>query len=374
VKNQRRFLVVALLAVFGLFVVYSLAPAPAGGQARPITLKVQASFPPTSLIYTSVLPVFAERVDKASGGRLKIDAMPAGVIVPAFEVVDATNRGVIDGAYTCTYYYIGKHKAAALFTDVPGGPFGLDTIDYMSWHYQGGGTQLLNEFYQQVLKMDIVAWPIFPTTPQAFGWFKKPIKSAKDLRGLKYRVPGIAAEVYKAMGVAVVTLPGGEILPAGERGVLDATEWYTPGEDIRLGFHQIWKFYHYPGPHEMAGSCDLLLKKSVFDKLPADLQEIVRSITLETAFRTLMEFNRKDAEGLRDLKEKHGVTLVRTPPDVMTEHFKAWDKIAAEEAAKDPFFKKVLDSQRAYAGLVVPARRFMSSYETTASHYYGEMK
>jgi TRAP-type mannitol/chloroaromatic compound transport system substrate-binding protein len=364
---------VVILVVAGLAVAGLLALSGASAQSRTV-LKIQASFPPTSLIYASVLPVFAERVEKASGGRLKIEHLPTGTIVPAFEVVDATNRGVIDGAYTCTYYYIGKHKAAALFTDVPGGPFGLDTVDYMSWHYQGGGLQLLNELYQQVLRMDIVAFPIFPTTPQAFGWFKKPIKSAKDLRGLKYRVPGIAADVYKAMGAAVVTLPGGEIMPAGERGVLDATEWYTPGEDIRLGFHQIWKFYHYPGPHEMAGSCDLLLKKSTFEKLSADLQEIVRSVTLETAFRSLMEFNRKDAEGLRDLKEKHGVTLVRTPEDVMTEHFKAWDKIAKEEAARDPFFSKVLESQRAYAALVVPARRFMTSYEMTARHYYGEMK
>lgn len=368
------FRVLAFLAVVGLLVAYALEPVPAEGQARPTVLKVQASFPASSLIYTSVLPVFAERLEKASGRRIKIEALPAGTIVPAFEVVDATNRGVIDGAYTCTYYYIGKHKAAALFTDVPGGPFGLDTFDYMSWHYQGGGLQLLNELYQHVLRMDIVAFPIFPTTPQALGWFKKPLKSARDLKGLKFRVPGIAADVYKAMGVSVVTLPGGDIMPAGERGVLDATEWYTPGEDIRLGFYQIWKFYHYPGPHEMAGACDLLLKKAVFEKLPADLQEIIKSVTLETAFRTLMEFNRKDAEGLRDLKEKHGVTLVRTPEDLMLEHFKAWDKIAAEEAARDPFFKKVLDSQRQYATLVVPARRFMSSYEITANHYYGPMK
>ncbi len=364
-------LAVAILIVLGLAASGILARP--GAQSRTV-LKIQASFPPSSLIFTSVLPVFADRVEKASGGRLKIEALPAGSIVPPFEVVDATNRGVIDGAHTCTYYYIGKHKAAALFTDVPGGPFGMDTFDYMSWHYEGGGLQLLNEFYQQVLKMDIVAWPIFPTTPQAFGWFKKPIKSVSDLKGLKYRVPGIAADVYKAMGLSVVTLPGGEILPAGERGVLDATEWYTPGEDIQMGFHQVWKFYHYPGPHEMAGACDLLIKKSVFEKLPADLQEIIRSITLETAFRSLMEFNRKDAEGLRDLKEKFGVTLVRTPEGVLFEHWKAWDKIAEEEAARNAFFKKVLESQRKYAALVVPARRFTSSYEITGKHYYGEMK
>lgn len=370
-KRHGRLLVV-VLAVLALIVVQALAAAPVEAQ-RPVTLKVQASFPPGSLIYTSVLPVFAERVEKASGGRLKIEALPGGAIVPPFEVVDATNRGVIDGAFTCTYYYIGKHKAAALFTDVPGGPFGMDTFDFMSWHYQGGGLELLNELYQKVLKMDIVAWPIFPTTPQALGWFKKPIKSAQDMKGLKYRVPGIAAEVYKAMGVSVVTLPGGELLAAGERGVLDATEWYTPGEDVRLGFYQVWKYYYYPGPHEMAGACDLLLKKTTFEKLPADLQEIIRSATLETAFRTLMEFNRKDAEGIREIKAK-GVNLMRSPVDLLEEHWKAWDKIAQEEAARDPFFKKVLDSQRNYAKLVVPARRFTSSYEITGKYYYGEMK
>jgi TRAP-type mannitol/chloroaromatic compound transport system substrate-binding protein len=371
-KRHRAVLVIVIVvAVFGLFVWPGLVPDRAGAQ-RPTTLRIQASFPAASLIFTSVLPVFAERVEKASGGRLRIQALPAGAIVPAFEVVDATHRGVIDGAYTCTYYFIGKHRAAALFTDVPGGPFGMDYIDWMAWHYQGGGLQLLNEFYQDVLKMDIVAWPIFPTTPQGLGWFKKELKSVEDMKGLKYRIPGIAAEVYRAMGVAVVTLPGGEILPAGERGVLDAAEWYTPGEDIRLGFHQIWKYYHYPGPHEMAGACDLLVKKSVFDKLPADLQELVRSLTLETAMHTLMEFNRKDAEGLRDLRDKHNVNLIRTPADIMTEHWKAWDKIAKDESAKDPFFKKVLDSQRAYAALVVPAKRFMSSYEMTADYYYGK--
>lgn len=373
---MKRYLVAPAVVVvtLSLLAFALLTPSPVAAQVKPTVLKIQSSFPSGSLVHSSILPVFAERVEKASGGRLKIEALPGGTIVPAFEVVDATNRGVLDGAYTCTYYYIGKHRAAALFTDVPGGPFGLDTFDYMSWHYEGGGLQLLNEFYQKVLNMNIVAWPIFPTTPQALGWFKKPIKSAKDLKGLKYRVPGIAAEVYKAMGVSVVTLPGAELLPAGERGVLDATEWYTPGEDIRLGFYQVWKFYHYPGPHEMAGACDLLINKSVFDKLPADLQEIVKSLTLETAFRSLMEFNRKDAEGLRDLKEKHGVTLVRTPEDVLHEHWKAWDKIAQEEAAKDPFFKKVLDSLRTYAKLVVPARRFTSSYEITGKYYYGEMK
>jgi TRAP-type mannitol/chloroaromatic compound transport system permease small subunit len=265
---------------------------------------------------------------------------------------------------------MGKHKAAALFTDVPGGPFRMDVIDFWGWEYEGGGIELLNEFYQQVLKMKIQAFPIFPTTAQSLGWFKKPIKSLADMKGLKYRVPGLAAEVYKEIGVSVVTLPGGEVLPAGERGVLDATEWYTPGEDIAIGLHNVWKFYHYPGMHETAGACDLLVNKDVWDKLAPDLQAIVRASAMQAAWRSLLQFNRRDAEALRDLQEKHKVTLVKTPDDVLVEYLKAWDKIAAAESAKDPFFKKVLDSQRAYAALVIPSRVFMNPYDLARKHYW----
>lgn len=348
----------------------TMAPTPAEAQAR--TLKIQASFPAASLLFTN-LQIFAGRVEKISGGRLKVEALPAGAIVPPFEVVEATHKGVLDGAHTCTYYYIGKHRAAALFTDVPGGPFGMDTIDFWGWEFEGGGLELLNEFYQKVIKMNVVAMPIFPTTPQSLGWYKKPLKSVKDVKGLRFRVPGIAAEVYKELGYAPVTLAGGEILPAAERGVLDATEWYTPAEDIKLGFHTVFKYYHYPSAHETAGACDLLINKDVWDKLPADHQEIVKSAAMEAAFRSLLQFNRGDAEALRDFKEKHKVTLVRTPDEIIIEMLKAWDKIAAAEAAKDPFFKKVLDSQRAYANLVVPARRFMNPNEPIWKHYYGSM-
>jgi TRAP-type mannitol/chloroaromatic compound transport system substrate-binding protein len=366
----------ALLAVVALvaagLAAQVLAPAPAVAQAKATVLKAQASFPLTSLLFSGNFKPFTEQVEKMSGGRLKIEALPPGAVVPAFEVADAVNRGVLDMAHTCTYYFIGKHKAAALFTDVPGGPFGMDVIDFWGWEYEGGGIELLNEFYQQILKMKIVAYPIFPTTAQSLGWFKKPITSLADMKGMRYRVPGIAADVYKEMGVAVVTLAGGEVLPAGERGVLDATEWYTPGEDISIGLHQVWKFYHYPGMHETAGACDLLINQDVWDKLAPDLQAIVRAAAMQAAWRSLLQFNRLDAEALRDFKEKHKVTLVKTPDDVLVEYLKAWDKIAAAEAAKDPFFKKVWESQKAYATLVVPSRIFMNPYDLAQRHYWSK--
>ena len=363
------------LAVVGLFAAGSgpqvLAPGPAAAQAKAMVLKGQASFPPTSLLFADFKD-YAERVDKMSAGRLKIETLPPGAVVGAFEVADGVNRGVLDAAFTCTYYFIGKHKAAALFTDVPGGPFGMDTIDFWGWEYEGGGVELLNEFYQQILKMNIVAYPIFPTGAQSLGWFKKPLKSIADLKGLKYRVPGLAAEVYKDIGVAVVTLPGGEVLPALERGTLDATEWYTPGEDILLGFHNVQKYYYYPGVHETAGACDFLVNKDIWDKLPPDLQAIMKGAAAETALRSMLRFNRRDAEALRDFKDKHKVNLVRTPDDILVAYLKAWDKIAEREAAKDPFFKRVIESQKAYATLVVPSRMFMDPYGLTRKHYYGK--
>ena len=363
------------LAVVGLFAAGSgpqvLAPGPAVAQAKAIVLKGQASFPPTSLLFADFKD-YAERVDKMSAGRLKVETLPPGAVVGAFEVADGVNRGVLDAAFTCTYYFIGKHKAAALFTDVPGGPFGMDTIDFWGWEYEGGGVELLNEFYQQILKMNIVAYPIFPTGAQSLGWFKKPLKSIADLKGLKYRVPGLAAEVYKDIGVAVVTLPGGEVLPALERGTLDATEWYTPGEDILLGFHNVQKYYYYPGVHETAGACDFLVNKDIWDKLPPDLQAIMKGAAAETALRSMLRFNRRDAEALRDFKDKHKVNLVKTPDDILVAYLKAWDKIAEREAAKDPFFKRVIESQKAYATLVIPSRMFMNPYELTRKYYYGK--
>lgn len=358
-----------LLAGTGVWLLYGDL-APASAQAK-FTLKAQASFPPTSLLFLD-FKEYAERLEKMSGGRIKMEALPPGAVVGAFEVADGVNRGVLDAAHTCTYYFIGKHKAAALFTDVPGGPFGMDVIDFWGWEYEGGGIDLLNEFYQQILKMKIVAYPIFPTTAQSLGWFKKPMKNINDFKGLKYRVPGIAAEVYKEIGVAVVTLPGGEVLPALERGTLDATEWYTPGEDIQLGFHNIQKYYYYPGVHETAGACDFLVNKDVWDKLPPDLQAIMRGAANETALRSLLRFNHRDAAALRDFKDKHKVNLVKTPDDILIAYLKAWDKIAEREAAKDPFFKKVIESQKKYAALVVPSRMFMNPYDLTRKHYWGK--
>jgi TRAP-type mannitol/chloroaromatic compound transport system substrate-binding protein len=358
----------ALPLVLLLVIALSL-PLPAAAQ-QSTTLKMQASWPAALTLYDN-FKMFAERVEKMSGGRLKIEALPAGAIVPAFEVLDATNKKVIDGAHTWAGYWQGKHKASILFTGGPGGTFGMDYIDYLGWMYEGGGFEMYQQFYKEVLKLNVVAIPILPAGPQAFGWFKRPIKNLADFKGMKCRQTGIAAEVYTAMGMTVVNMPGGEIIPAAQRGVIDCAEWVGGVEDLKLGFHNVWKYHYTPGMHENVTVGELLINGEVWSKLSPDLQEIVKSAASATFIHWWARWQKQNADALKELQEKHKVQILKTPDDILIEFLKTWDKIAAQEAEKDPFFKKVLESQRAYAGLVVPAKRFMfPPYEFAANYYW----
>ncbi len=343
--------------------------APASAQA-PRVLKMQATWPASSMLYDN-FKMFAERVDKMSGGRLKIETLPAGAVVPPFEVLEATSRKVLDGAHAWAGYWVGKNKAAILLTGGPGGTFGMDFVDYMGWMYEGGGWELYQEFYRDVLKQNVVVFPILPAGPQAFGWFKRPIKNWNDMKGLKCRETGMAGEVFAAAGMKVVNMPGGEILPAAERGVIDCAEWVTPGEDIKMGFHNIWKYYYMPGMHENVTVGELLINQDVWKSLAPDIQEIVKSAATETFVRFQAKFNQENAAALVKLQQEHKVQVLRTPDDVLKTFLKAWDQVAEKEAAVSPFFKKTLESQRKYASLLVPARRFMyPPYEFAANYYW----
>lgn len=335
-------------------------------------LTFQATWPAGSTLYEN-FTMFCEHVEKMSGGRLIIKSLPAGAVVPAFEVLDAVSRQVIDGGHAWASYWFGKRRVAVLFTGGPGGTFGMDFTDYLGWMYEGGGLELYNEFYQKELKMNVVPFPIMFAGPQSFGWFKNPIKSFADMKGLKMRIGGCAGLIFKRMGVSVVNLSGGEIVPAAERGVIDAAEWVTPGEDMKMGFHEIWKHYYLPGMHENVTVAELLVNKDVWDKLPADLQAIVEAACIYTFIRWQAKFNKYNAEALSELREKHGVNIHKTPDDVLIAFLKNWDELAKEESAKDPFFKKVLDSQRKFASVLVPARRFMfPPYSFAADYYWGK--
>jgi TRAP-type mannitol/chloroaromatic compound transport system substrate-binding protein len=342
----------------------------AGAYAQQtVTLKMQATWPASLTLYEN-FTYFAERVGKISGGSLKIDAMPAGQVVPAFEVLDATNRKVIDGAHSWSGYWVGKSKTAILMTGGPGGTFGMDMIDALGWMHHGGGIDLAQEFFQKELKLNIVWYPILPSGPQAFGWFKRPIKSLADFKGMKCRQTGMAAEVYQRMGMTTVNMPGGEIIPSAQRGVIDCAEWVGGVEDLRLGFHNVWKYHYTPGMHENVTIGEVVFNADVWKTLSPTHQEIIHSAANETFLIWWAKWQRQNADAIKELQEKHGVRILRTPPDILYAFLKTWDTIAAEESAKNPFFKKVHDSQRAYASLVVPAKRFMFPPYSFAANYY----
>jgi TRAP-type mannitol/chloroaromatic compound transport system substrate-binding protein len=337
-----------------------------------VSLKMQATWPASLTLYEN-FTMFAERLGKISNGTLKVDTMPAGQVVPAFEVLDATHKKVLHGAHSWSGYWTGKSKTAILFTGGPGGTFGMDMIDAIGWMHHGGGIELAQEFFQKELKLNLFWYPILPSGPQAFGWFKRPIKNLADFKGMKCRQTGLAAEVWQRMGMTTVNMPGGEIIPSAQRGVIDCAEWVGGVEDLRLGFQNVWKYHYTPGMHENVTIGEIVFNMDVWKELSPQHQEMIKSAANETFLIWWAKWQKQNAEALVELQQKHGVRILRTPPDVLIAFLKEWDKLAAEESAKNPFFKRVHESQRKYASVVVPAKRFyFPPYSFAANYYFPE--
>ena len=346
------------------FSITAAAQAPA-----PKNVKMQSTWPASNTLQEH-FKMFADRTEKLTQGGIKIEAMAAGQIVPAFEVLDATNKKVIDGWHAISYYWVGKSPAAALFAGPPGGPFGMDHMDWLGWLYVGGGLEMWRDFYQNDLKLNVIVWPAHPSSPQALGWFKKPLKSVADFKGLKCRQTGLNAEVYAKMGMSVVNMAGGEIVPAAQRGVIDCAEWVGGVEDLRLGLHSVFKYHYTPGMHENNSVGELGFNLDVWKTFTPAQQDAVNSAVKDTFITWLTKWQKDNADAIEELVKKHGVQIRRTPPDILIGSLKAWDQVAAENSAKSPTFKKVYESQRAYAAKVVPAKRYMFPPYSFAANYY----
>src|SRR5262245_21569855 len=356
---------VASLAATALVALAASAQQPDG----PRNLKSRWTWP-ASLTLQDNFRMFTEEVEKLTSGQIKIQALAAGHIVPSFEILDATSKKVIDGGHGVAYYWVGKNKAATLFSATPAGPFGMDHFDFLGWMYEGGGMDLYWEFYRDVLKLNVVAWPIGGASPQAFGWFKRPIKNLADFKGMKCRQTGIVAEIYQRMGMQTVNMPGGEIVPSAQRGVIDCAEWVGGVEDLRLGLPQVWKYHYTPGMHESNSMLELIINSEVWAGFTPQQQEAVRQAVNDTFVRWGIRWQKQNADAIEEMRTKHGTQILRTQPEILVAFLKTWDEIAAEESAKNPFFKKVLESQRAYAAKVVPAKRYMFPPYSFAANYY----
>jgi TRAP-type mannitol/chloroaromatic compound transport system substrate-binding protein len=328
--------------------------APASATAATTTWKLQSGFPAISVAHKAYERL-AKKIDEMSGGRLKIEVTPGGTIVPPFEVPDAVGKLVLDAGGTVPAYYVGKHAGASLFGTGPS--FGMDANDLLAWEYYGGGWDLYQELLQKELGLNLVAFHFGPIPTQPFGWFKKPVRSADDLKGSKYRTVGLAAELFQGMGASVVSLPGGEIIPALERGVIDAAEWNNPTDDKNLGFPQVAKYYHLQSYHQPVEYLELIINKGKWDALPADLKAIIRyAVMAESADWSwmMLDLNSKDLE---ELVANQGIQIIITPPEILKAQLDGWDKIT-EKYTKDPkvgaFFSKVVESQKQWAKRVVP--------------------
>ena len=325
-------------------------------HAQQVTrLKIQTAVPSSS-IYFDLLKRMGDRVDRMSSGRLKFEMLPDGAVVPAFEIFDAVDKGVVDGGYAWTHYWSGKNTAAGLFSNpAAGGGTGMDQLSHVAWLFQGDGNALYKKFFSEVLKVNIEPFMVQPMGPDPLGWFKNPIASLDDFRKVKYRSPpGLVGEIFKEMGIAAVAMPGGEIVPAAQRGVIDAAEWIGPADDIALGFQTVFKHYYLQGLHQSTDVGEVLINKAVWNKLPADLKAIVETAAMASMTDTYTYNVFRNAQAVQRLKTEFKVTVHDTPKDIFPAFIKATNTIYDREASKNAFFKEVLDSQRAFAKIVVP--------------------
>lgn len=291
--------------------------------------------------------MLAEKVRIMSNGRLQITVFGAGEIVPALGVFDAVSLGNVEMGHGAAYYWKGKVPAAQFFTAVP---FGLTAQEMNGWLHHGGGMALWQELYG---RYNLVPLACGNSGTQMAGWFNKEINSLSDLKGMKMRIPGLGGEVFERAGGTAVNLPGGEIFTSLQTGVIDATEWVGPYNDLTFGLHQIAKFYYYPGWQEPGPTLEAIVNQEAFDSLPADLQEILRIAAQAVNDDLLAEYTARNNNALRELVDEHGVQLRALPDDVMAELHRISEQVIAEIPGDDELAQRIYKSYISYRDGVV---------------------
>lgn len=332
-----------------------------------IVWKFQSTWPSKD-IFHEYASDYVTRVNEMTGGKLKLELLAAGSVAKAFEVQDAVIAGTLDGGHGVCAYWYGKHKAFSLFGTPPA--WGWRANQMIGWMKYGGGQALYDELVQDVLGLNLVGFLTGPMPTQPLGWFKQEITSADQLKDLKYRTVGLSADLFKEMGAAVTILGGGEIVPAMERGLLDAAEFNNPSSDSLLGFADVSKDYMLQSYHQSAECFEVLFNKDKFDALPAELQAILRyaaeSASSDMSWKAMDRYS-KDIEALK----AKGVKVHRTPDAVLEAQLAAWDKVLTAQSA-EPFFAKVVESQKAWVKRVVGLQFDMEVDQTKAfNHFFG---
>ena len=320
-------------------------PMIAKGQSGPITMRWQSTWPQKDIFHEYALD-FAKKVNDMTGGELKIEVLPAGAVVPAFQLLDAVSKGTLDGGHGVVVYHYGKQTALALWGSGPS--YGMDGNMMLAWHKYGGGKELLDKIYKSI-GANVVSFLYGPMPTQPLGWFKKPITKAEDFKGLKFRTVGLSIDVFTGLGAAVNALPGGEIVPAMDRGLLDAAEFNNASSDRILGFPDVSKTCMLQSYHQAAEQFEITFNKTKYDALPPKMKALieyaVEAASQDMSWKAIDRYSKDYLE----MQTKDKVRFYRTPDSVLQRQLVVYDEAAAKKSAENPLFKEIETSQRQFA-------------------------
>jgi len=342
-------------------------PAIVKGQT-PTNFRFQSTWPTVDIFHEFALDL-AQKINDMTGGELKIEVLPAGAVVPAFSLLDAVAKGTLDGGHGVLGYNYGKQNALALFSSGPA--FGMDANMVLSWYKYGGGKELLDKLYQSI-GINVVSMLYGPMPTQPFGWFKKPITKVEDLKGLKYRTNGLAIDLFTAMGAAVNALPGGEIVPALDRGLLDGAEFNNATSDRLLGFPDVSKVCMLQSFHQSSETFEVIFNKQKYEALPEKLRNIIaNACEAASADMSWKAINRYSQDYIK-LQKEDGVKFYKTPDAILQQQLQLWDQIVAEKSKTNPMFKEVEQSQREFAQRALAWDMDTNNNRRMAyNHYFG---
>ena len=329
----------------------TLGSGPAAAETR---IRVQSVIP-TKADEVVMLNAFADDVRALTNGEVSIEVLPAGAVVGVRETLDAVDQGLVEGGFAWTHYWSGKHPAAMLFgSPVAGAGVGIDNIAFLSWFLYGGGKELYDQLWKE-MGVNVKGFMLQPVGPEALGWFKEPIHSMEDFRKYRFRTPpGIPGQTYKDIGVASVAMGGGDILPALEKGTIDAAEWCCPKPDSVFGLHKVLKHYYLQGLHQVVVNADIYINGDVYRSLTPHQQKAIEVAANASLVKSLGYRIFENGKALKDLTENHGVQLHDTPADYFSAYMDAARASLEKNAAENAFFKEVWDSQKAFAEVAVP--------------------
>jgi len=341
---------------------------PALAQTGPTNMRFQSTWPAKDIFHEYALD-YAKKVNDMTGGDLKIEVLPAGAVVPAFQLLEAVSKGTLDGGHGVLAYHYGKQNALALWGSGPG--YAMDANMLLAWHKYGGGKQLLEKLYNSI-GANVVSFPYGPMPSQPLGWFKKPVTKADDLKGVKFRTVGISIDVFTGMGAAVNALSGGEIVSAMDRGLLDAAEFNNASSDRVLGFPDVSKVCMLQSYHQNAEQFEIMFNKDKYNALPAKIRAILDNAAeaagQDMAWKAIDRYS-KDYE---EMQSKDKVKFYKTPDSVLQKQLEIFDQVAEKKSAENPLFKEIVESQMAFAKRATQWEQdTITNRRMAYNHYFG---